>query len=150
MAQSLDAAHKAARWDALGSAAGVAAGGLSVALAAGLIWWIKTRALAPAVALAETMERFGRGDREARAEHQGAAELQIMVRRFNEMASALAAQRGAQMRFLAGVAHDLKNPLSVLQMSVGTIRPHDPMPPEPRLRHTLEVLGRQIQRLDRM
>jgi signal transduction histidine kinase len=66
------------------------------------------------------------------------------------MASALATQREAQIAFLAGVAHDLRNPLSLLKMSADTLEPDGPLPPEPRLRLLIERFRRQTTRLDRM
>jgi signal transduction histidine kinase len=73
-----------------------------------------------------------------------------MVERFNEMAAALAAQRRAQMAFLAGVAHDLRNPISALSLSVGLIAPDQPLPPEPLIRRTIERVRRQLKKLERM
>jgi signal transduction histidine kinase len=66
------------------------------------------------------------------------------------MASALAAQHQAQVAFLAGVAHDLRNPISALSLSVGLIDPNAPLPPEPRIRRTIELVRRQLKKLERM
>jgi signal transduction histidine kinase len=96
------------------------------------------------------MERFARGDRDARMIEAGPQELRSMVQRFNALADSLAAQRQAQMAFLAGVAHDLRNPLSALKLSVQTIDPEQPLPPEPRIRRTISTLERQLTRLERM
>jgi signal transduction histidine kinase len=100
--------------------------------------------------LAQVMDRFGRGEHDARAEERGPTELREMVERFNQMASALAAQRRAQVAFLAGVAHDLRNPLAALVTSVSLIPPNQPLPPEPRIRRTLELVQRQLKKLERM
>jgi signal transduction histidine kinase len=96
------------------------------------------------------MERFGRGDRAARAQETGPAELRDMSFRFNQMAASLMAERDAQLAFLGGVAHDLRNPLSALQITLSPIRPGKPLPPEPRIRLTFERITRQITRIDRM
>jgi two-component system sensor histidine kinase MtrB len=69
---------------------------------------------------------------------------------FNEMAEALAEQRAARVAALAGVAHDLRNPLSALKLSFSFVREDQPLPPEARLRHIIQIAERQISRLDRM
>jgi signal transduction histidine kinase len=66
------------------------------------------------------------------------------------MASALAAQREAQMAFLGGVAHDLRSPLAALAMSVTLLRPGRPLPDERRLRQTIARVERQTARMKRM
>jgi signal transduction histidine kinase len=111
---------------------------------------MRTQAFQPVLDLARTMERFGRGEHDARAEESGPTELREMVERFNEMATALAAQRRAQVAFLAGVAHDLRNPLSALSLSVSLIEPNEPLPPEPKIRRTIELVRRQLKKLERM
>jgi signal transduction histidine kinase len=75
---------------------------------------------------------------------EGPVEVRQMGVRFNEMASALERQRAAQIAFLGGVAHDLRNPLSTVRMSVESI------PPRPEAARPLAILKRQVARLDRM
>jgi two-component system, OmpR family, sensor histidine kinase MtrB len=150
VAQSNAAQQEAARWDALANLIGIGIGVPLVVVAGALLVWLRGRAFAPIFALAAVMERFGRGDRDARAAEQGPRELREMCARFNEMASAIAAQRQAQMAFLGGVAHDLRNPLSALQMAVALLRLDEPHPSEDRVRQTVERIGRQITRMERM
>jgi signal transduction histidine kinase len=121
-----------------------------LALTASLLWWMRTQAFQPVLELASAMERFGRGEHDVRAEERGPTELRDMVERFNQMAAALTAQRQAQVAFLAGVAHDLRNPLSALSLSVSLIDPNQPLPPEPRVRRTIELVRRQLKKLERM
>jgi two-component system, OmpR family, sensor histidine kinase MtrB len=148
--QSKDAAQEAERWDDLANALGVGMGVLVVAVAGGLLSWLRGRAFEPVLELAATMERFGRGDREARAAELGPRELREMCTRFNEMASAIAAQRQAQLTFLGGVAHDLRNPLSALKMSVAILLLDEPLKSPERTRQMVERIGRQITRMERM
>ena len=140
----------AARWDRYLHDASLTITALVLLLAIWLVWWMRTQAFQPLFALSEAMQRFGRGEREARAIESGPAELRDMVVRFNEMASLLSAQREAQIAFLGGVAHDLRNPLSALSTSVALIPPGEPLPPEPRIRRTLELVRRQLTKLERM
>jgi two-component system, OmpR family, sensor histidine kinase MtrB len=148
--QAREAQEAATRLDESANAIAIAAGVILLAVAVALLWWLEARAFRPVLSLASAMDRFGRGDRQARSEETGPAELADMARRFNEMAAALGAQREAQMTFLAGVAHDLRNPLGALRMSVSTFGPERPLPPEHRVRRTLELVGRQVTRLERM
>jgi signal transduction histidine kinase len=141
---------RAARWDRLANVIGITTSGLLLLVLGWLLWWLKTRAFRPVLALAHTMERFGRGDRAARAEETGPSELRDIAKQFNQMAESLGSQRDAQMAFLGGVAHDLRNPLAVLKTSASLLGPDEPLPPEPELRRVFEVVDRQVMRLERM
>lgn len=121
-----------------------------IVITGGLVLWLRRRVIQPLFSLADTMKRFGEGERDLRATEEGATELRDMNARFNEMADGLAAQRQAQIAFLGGVAHDLRNPLSALKLALAVIEPERPLPPEPQLRRTLGVIARQIEQLDRM
>ena len=150
IAEARAARDTAVRWDRRLNLLGWVAMGVVLALTASLLWWMRTHAFQPVLELAQAMERFGRGDHEARAEERGPNELREMVERFNEMAAALAAQRQARVAFLAGVAHDLRNPISALGLSVALIAPDQPLPPEPSIRRTIELVRRQLKKLERM
>jgi signal transduction histidine kinase len=150
IAEARAARDTAVRWDRRLNVLGWAAMGVVLALTASLLWWMRTHAFQPVFELARAMERFGRGDHHARAEERGPYELREMIERFNEMAAALAAQRRAQMAFLAGVAHDLRNPISALSLSVALIAPDQPLPPEASIRRTVELVRRQLKKLERM
>lgn len=148
--QARDAQAAATAWDRRANYMGAGVGALLLVGAAGVLFWLTHRAFAPVFFLSAAMQKFGNGDRGARAPETGPAELREMSRRFNEMATALATQREAQVAFLGGVAHDLRNPLSVVEMAVAFLPPDRPLPPEPRLRQLIEKIARQITRLNRM
>jgi len=150
IAEARAARDTAVRWDQRLKVLGWSAMGVVLAITASLCWWMRAHAFQPVFDLARAMERFGRGEHEARAEERGPNELREMVERFNAMAAALAAQRRAQVAFLAGVAHDLRNPISALSLSVGLIAPDQPLPPEPLIRRTIERVRRQLKKLERM
>ncbi|HTV20175.1 MAG TPA: HAMP domain-containing sensor histidine kinase [Polyangiaceae bacterium] len=150
IAEARSARDTAARWDVRLNLLGSLAMALVLLLTGSLLWWMRMHAFQPVLELARVMDRFGRGEHDVRAEERGPTELREMVERFNQMASALAAQRQAQVAFLAGVAHDLRNPLSALSMSVSLIEPNAPLPPEPRIRRTIELVRRQLKKLERM
>lgn len=150
IAAARSARDTAGRWDRRLNLLGSLAMALVLVLSGSLLWWMHRHAFQPVLELAHVMDRFGRGEHDARGEERGPTELREMVERFNQMASALAAQRQAQVAFLAGVAHDLRNPLSALSLSVSLIDPNAPLPPEPRIRRTIELVRRQLKKLERM
>jgi signal transduction histidine kinase len=150
VASAREAHRVASSLDQRANYIGLGAGTLLLVMAAWLLIWLERRAFAPILELMNALERFGKGDNQARAPESGPAELRKIAWRFNEMASALAVRRQAQIAFLGGVAHDLRNPLSVLKMSVALMPPNKPLPPEPRIRNIVEKVDRQITRLDRM
>lgn len=149
VSQAQDAQASARRWDTLANKIGITAAGLLLLVAGVVMWWLRTRAFRPLWEIARAMETFGRGDRDARASEVGPAELREVAQRFNQMASALAAQQRAQMTFLGGVAHDLRNPLCALRMAVSGVERDGP-PPDVHTRQTLELVGRQTTVLERM
>ncbi len=148
--RSKESQRAAARWDRLGSVIGFGVGALLVGVAIAVVLWLRRRAFAQVFALADVMERFARGESDARAVETGPKELREMCTRFNEMAATIAAQRQAQIAFLGGVAHDLRNPLGALAMSVSFLDPSHPLPSEERIRQTVARISRQIARMDRM
>jgi two-component system sensor histidine kinase MtrB len=150
VSQARQERETAARWNRWLYIASLLITALVLALAGWLAWWMRTQAFQPLFTLAEAMQRFGSGERNVRAAESGPAELRDMIVRFNQMATQLSAQREAQIAFLGGVAHDLRNPLSALSTSVQLIPANEPLPPEPRIRRTLDLVRRQLTKLERM
>ncbi len=148
--QGRAAERTAARWDQIADVIGVAAILLLVVGLGGLAWWLQRRTFRPALQLAGAIERYTRGDRTARASEQEPEEFRTIARGFNDMAQTLDRQRADRLAFLAGVAHDIRNPLGALKMATDMIPPDQPLPPEPRLRQLVTRIGRQIGRLERM
>jgi signal transduction histidine kinase len=95
------------------------------------------------------MQQFAAGDHAARARAIGVLELREMAQRFNDMAAKLARRRDAQTTFLAGIAHDLRNPLSPLKVAASVLAGHTPALPED-VRKLVQVIGRQVDHLDRI
>ncbi|HET8712653.1 MAG TPA: HAMP domain-containing sensor histidine kinase, partial [Gemmatimonadales bacterium] len=137
-------------WDRLADILAITGGVLILILAVTTIWWLRSRAFKPIFSLAKAMEQFGRGERNTRARVEGPAEIRVMIQRFNDMAAALAAQQDAEAAFIGSVAHDLRTPLGVLLTQFHITSPDRPLPPEPMLRHSLEMVRRQVHRMDRM
>ncbi len=144
------AIERGARLDVLGDAIGVATAVLMVAILAFLGLWIRGAVVLPTLTLARVVERFREGDFSVRAPANGAAELRVVMQELNAMADAMAERRKARLTHLAGVAHDLRNPLAALKMSSALIDPSRPSPSEKDMRRAIEVIQRQIGRLNRM
>ena len=101
--------------------------------------WLALYAFRPVFAIRTAMRDFARGDTNARALERGPTELRTIAAQFNSMANSLARQRENQLAFLAGVAHDLRNPLSVLKLATMTTSPE-----------RVPIMKRQVDYLDRM
>jgi signal transduction histidine kinase len=150
IARADEARARAARLDKIGNAVGVGGAALMVIGLAFVALWTRTSIVAPLVALSRAMERFGRGDLASRATPRGPTELRQMVQQFNVMGETLERQRQRRIAHLAGVAHDLRNPLAALQMSASLVDADQPLPPEPQVRRAFALARRQVTRLNRM
>jgi len=149
VADARTAQEEARRWDILANTLGISAAAVLVLVAGVLLWWLRTRAFRPLMGIMRAMQDFERGDRRARADESGPPELRDVAQRFNQMVSSMATQHQAQMAFLGGVAHDLRNPLNVLRIAVSALDRGSPLS-EARIRRTLEVVARQTTHLERM
>ena len=101
----------------------------------------------PALDTHAAIQRFRAGDLLSRAPREGAAELREVASAFNDMADDLQRQRLSQFAFLAGVVHDLRNPLSALQLGVDSLRTERHPADDQR---TLDLVERQLGRLATM
>jgi two-component system, NtrC family, nitrogen regulation sensor histidine kinase NtrY len=104
---------------------GVASGGILLAIACSL--WIAARVSRPIEQLAHAAEEVASGNWDVRVPERGHDEVSVLARSFNHMTEQLATQREqlvqservAAWRELARrLAHELKNPLFPLQLTV--------------------------------
>jgi two-component system, OmpR family, sensor histidine kinase MtrB len=149
LAQARDSQVDAARIDRIAEGLGIALGLLVLLVLGALVLWLRTRAFAGVFRLGKAMDQF-EDDRDARAPETGPLELREMARSFNRMADTISRRRQQQITFLAGVAHDLRNPLAALRTSLAVIGPDRPLPPEPTIRRIAELMDRQFDHLERM
>lgn len=131
------------RTDVIGAGLALLLLGAMVALLAGAGRWI----VAPVLSLHRALEAFRGGELGARAPERGAREVRDLAHAYNAMADTLAAQREGQLTYLAGVAHDLRNPLGAMKMGLSLIQCHEA---DASGRRALQLLDRQVDRMSRM
>ena len=136
---------------------GVAAGGVFLAILASL--WIAARVSRPIERLAQAAEQVAAGNWETRVPERGHDEIGTLARSFNHMTGELVAQRDrlvqtervAAWRELARrLAHELKNPLFPLQLTVENLVRARELPPEEFdevFRESTQTLGMEIANL---
>ena len=91
--------------------------GVTVLLAA----WLSKRITAPVTALTEATQAIAQGDT-AQLSVTSSDELGRMSAAFNQMTSALEAQRDLRRRLINDVSHELNTPLSVIQLEARGLR----------------------------
>ena len=94
----------------------------------------------PLRGLERALARVGEGDDPAALPAQGSPEVQRITRRFNDMVQRLAANRRERATMLAGIAHDLRAPITRLQFRLAL--PTLDADERERSRHDLESLER--------
>lgn len=127
--------------------AGAIAGTVLVLGLAAVALGVRHSVLRPVLALHHAIGRFESGQTQVRAEDGGLRELAELTQGFNAMADTLARQREAQLEFLAGVAHDLRNPLDAIKLGIQVLEIEQSAARRGRAR---ERLDRQVERLARM
>ena len=148
--QARDLRIKSERWDLWASRAGLMAALVLIVGIGMVIVWLQRWALQPVLGLRDTIERLGNGQLEARAPVTGPAEIREIAERFNSMAQALDRKRRTQMSFLASVAHDIRNPLSAMSLSVSALERPDGDLPSVKTKRPVALVKRQIDRLQRL
>ncbi|WP_395842215.1 ATP-binding protein [Archangium violaceum] len=114
----------------------------------GVLWAERRFVYRPVAAIQRALVSFRLGTSWTPAPEMGAAELRDIARAFNDMVTRLERQREAQVSFLAGVAHDLRNPLQALKLAASGAE-SGRIPPE-RASQRLAMVERQVERLGRM
>ena len=97
--------------------------GLIAAAAALLLAWVLSRRLTrPVARLQQAAERIGRGDLSQAVPVAGKDEIAFLGRTMEEMRSSLIARNEQQKAMLAGLAHEIRNPLGGIELFAGLIR----------------------------
>ena len=135
--------------------AGLAAGGIE-------LW---TRVFGPLLKISRAARRFGEGDLSARvplendaatradetgADETGADEIGALAATWNRMASDVESREAERLRFVAAVAHDLKNPLMVVGMAATMMREKPSKFSEQQRDDWLDKIARNARRMEAM
>ncbi len=143
-------ATETSQWDAMANLLGLLVSG---ALLGGVglgVWSIRGYVYRPLLTIRNALVRFQPGTAGQVVPESGPVELREIAREFNELAERLARHRAVQLGFIAGVAHDLRNPLSALKLGAATVRADRPLPPEEKVRERFALVVRQVERLEQM
>ncbi len=131
----------------------IAAAAATVALAALLLVLmtvaIRNLLLRPVLGLRDTIDRYRGGDPNARADENAPREIADIARAFNEMSHELERRKARELTFIAGVAHDLRNPLAALQYSLDAMQVQN-RGWDAETERLVGVLDRQLAHLRRM
>jgi signal transduction histidine kinase len=139
---------------------GVATGGILLSIIFSL--WIAARVSRPIEQLARASEEVASGDWEVRVPERGRDEVAVLARSFNHMTSQLTSQRErlvqservAAWRELARrLAHELKNPLFPLQLTVENLVRARSLPEaefDEVFRESTQTLGMEIANLKKI
>jgi two-component system, OmpR family, sensor histidine kinase MtrB len=148
--QARATAARAALWDRNATYFGVAIGVLLVLVVGAVLLWLRRFAFRWVLELEQAMRQFASGNKTARAPVRGPSELREIASGFNDMVGSLERQHDNQLAFLAGIVHDLRNPLSVLKLSGALASPERPAPSPEIAGKALLRVKRQAERLERM
>jgi signal transduction histidine kinase len=118
-------------------------GGLLLALIIAGSFWLLAR---PLIGIGTVIGSYSAGDTAARIRVRGLREIQSIGSMFNSMADSLEQRRQDRLRFIASIAHDLRNPLhSIMMMSEVLNRKARAEDREPA-----RIIFREMQNLDRL
>jgi len=84
--------------------------------------WSARRISGPVTRLAQAAERLGRGELDAPVPIETRDEIGVLAQTFDETRAALKARDERMQMMLAGIAHEVRNPLGGLELYAGLLR----------------------------
>ncbi len=84
--------------------------------------WLARRISGPVTRLAQAAARLGRGDLDAPVPIETRDEIGVLAQTFEETRAALKARDERMQMMLAGIAHEVRNPLGGLELYAGLLR----------------------------
>lgn len=142
--------ESARRWERMALVLGMVVLALLGTIVAGMMQGVHRQVIQPLGRLRSAVVRFRPDVPFVPVEEEGVDEIRDIGRSFNRTAAELLRQRALSLRFVASIAHDLRNPISALALASRTIKPDSPLPPEEKVRSRFELISRQANRLNRM
>jgi signal transduction histidine kinase len=108
-------------------------------------WTLSVGIVSPLRRLAETVDRFGRGDLSARVEFERKDEIGNLARSYNSMAARIETSLTAERRLLQDVSHELRSPLARLSFAAELMRDtSDPEGAAKRMRREIDRLSQLL------
>jgi two-component system, OmpR family, sensor kinase len=141
--QNVDAIDQRVRRDVLGL---IGIGLIALVLGLGFAWVLAGTLARPLQRLAATARRVEAGDLEARAEPEGSTEHRDVAHAFNDMTGRLGQVLEAQREFVANASHQLRTPLTGLQLRLESAS----LKAGPELAAELEAAEQEVRRLARL
>ncbi len=111
---------------------------------------VRSKLYRPLLALRDVIKRFAAGHSSARAEESVPIELKEVAHTFNVMAAKIERQRADELASLAGIAHDLRNPVMTLGLLTAPAAIERTVESREGTRRALGLVHRQVERLNRM
>jgi signal transduction histidine kinase len=122
------------------------AGGLGLAVIVVLTAFLARQLTRPLGRLAAAAERIGRGELETAVPVETGDEVGLLAARLDDMRSALRARDERLQMMLAGIAHEVRNPLGGLELYAGLLR--ESLTHEPERLAELGRIEREIKYLE--
>ena len=123
--------------------------GAGVGLAVGLALLFARIITRPVRQIAQTAERLGRGDYEARVRIESGDEVGVLAGAVNRMAEQVRLRDTALKEMAAGVAHEIRNPLNSLKLLVDLLDEETGPGRTPTQADTVKTLHYEIGKLNR-
>lgn len=120
--------------------AGLVAGGVE-------LW---ARVFGPLLKISRAAHQFGEGDLSARVPLEHDDEIGELAATWNSMAASIESREAERLRFVATIAHDLKNPLMVVGMAATMMREKPGKFTDEQRDDWLEKIARNARRMEAM
>lgn len=116
----------------------LAVGAMGVLVVAGLAVWMARRLARPLARLSDSAEAIGAGALDTPISEAGPREAAVLARTMREMASSLRAREEELQMMLAGIAHEVRNPLGGIELFGGLLK--EDLEGDPRRAHVDKIL----------
>ncbi len=117
-------------------------GAFALFLLAGITLWTARRITGPISRLADAASRIGTGDLINRVPVETQDEIGLLAARLDDMRAALQARDERNQMMLAGIAHEVRNPLGGLELFAGLLR--DALADQPERLLEIDRIDREL------
>lgn len=109
--------------------------------------WSARRVAVPLSALSDAAERIGAGELDAEIPSGGPLEAEVLAQTMRGMTASLKTRDEEMQLMLAGIAHEVRNPLGGIELFGGLLK--EDLEDDPRQKHVLKIL-RELGTLSRV